>query len=340
MKIGIVTIYESITNLGSFLQAYAMKTVLEEMGHEVFFVQKQSTLQTIRKCVFKINPKREFFLRLQKARYFYRDIKKLHIIQPEEIEKNHIDVLLYGSDEIWNLENCYFADPLFWGSNQQNIKKIAYAISIGAMSDDTIAQNQEFCASIWEFYEILVRDKRTHEFVKKQIGKDAHFVCDPTILAPLQQYITDRSIPKEPYLLVYTYGVDKSMEERIVHFARKHGLKIVSPCFWHLWADQVIECSALEFSTLVAGAKYVFTSTFHGAIFSLLNHKQCCIFPYREKVADVVSRLGESQHLIKSECSNEEFEKIMCLPFDTQQFDNRITEIREESMDLLERMLQ
>lgn len=30
MKIGIVTIYESITNLGSFLQGYAMKIVREK----------------------------------------------------------------------------------------------------------------------------------------------------------------------------------------------------------------------------------------------------------------------------------------------------------------------
>lgn len=340
MKIGIVTIYESITNLGSFLQAYAMKTVLEEMGHEVFFVQKQSTLQTIRKCVFKINPKREFFLRVQKARYFYQDIKKLRLIQPEKIGKYHIDVLLYGSDEIWNLENRYFADPLFWGYSQQNIKKIAYAISIGAMSDNTIAQNQEFCGSIGDFHEILVRDNRTHEFVENQIGKDTQVVCDPTILIPLKQYVTDYPIPKEPYLLVYTYGVDKSMEERIVHFARKHGLKIVSPCFWHLWADRVIECSALEFSALVAGAQYVFTSTFHGAIFTLLNHKQCCIFPYREKVVDVTERLGEAQHLITAECSDEAFEKTMGIPFDTEQFENRVSDIRKASMRLLGRMLQ
>lgn len=52
MKIGIVTIYESITNLGSFLQGYAMKIVLEEMGHEVFFVQKETTLHSIKKmCI-------------------------------------------------------------------------------------------------------------------------------------------------------------------------------------------------------------------------------------------------------------------------------------------------
>ena len=82
MKIGIVTIYESITNLGSFLQGYAMKIVLEEMGHEVFFVQKETTLHSIKKCVFKINPKREFLLRCKKASYFYKDVKKLRLIQP------------------------------------------------------------------------------------------------------------------------------------------------------------------------------------------------------------------------------------------------------------------
>ena len=74
-----------------------------------------------------------------------------------------------------------------------------------------------------------------------------------------KRQIVNCSTPKEPYLLVYTYGVDKPLENRIVHFARENNLKIVSPCFWHLWADCVVECSALEFSGLVANANYVFT---------------------------------------------------------------------------------
>ena len=255
-------------------------------------------------------------------------------------EKYGIDILLYGSDEIWNLDNSYFNDELFWGSKQQTVKKIAYAISIGAMSEDTIAKNQEICSSIKDFQEILVRDKRTYEFVHKQIGKESQFVCDPTILAPLNKYIVNCSTPKEPYLLVYTYGVDKPLENRIVHFARENNLKIVSPCFWHLWADCVVECSALEFSGLVANANYVFTSTFHGTIFALLNHKQCCIFPYREKVTDVVARLGETQRLINADCSSKDFEKIMNIPFDTRQFEERIIRIREKSMALLKEALQ
>ena len=40
MKIAIVTVYDSVVNFGSFLQAYAMSKVLESRGHEVFFVRR------------------------------------------------------------------------------------------------------------------------------------------------------------------------------------------------------------------------------------------------------------------------------------------------------------
>lgn len=340
MRIGIVTIYESVTNMGSYLQAFALKTVLEEMGHDVFFVQKTPTLQTIKKCIFRINPKREFLLRIGKAICFARDVKRLKLIRSDEIEEKHIDLLIYGSDEIWNLDNPYFLDPLFWGHGHGHTKKIAYAVSIGAMSDDTVTQNQALCAGMENFSKIMVRDVRTHEFVESQIGVNASYVCDPTILAPLKSYIVRGNIPAEPYLLVYTYGVDRSMEQIIVNFARKNNLKIVSPCFWHTWADRVIECSALELSSLMAGAQYVFTSTFHGAIFTLLNHKQCCIYPYREKVYDVTKRLGEEERIIQKNCDEEEFERIMSIPFDSQEFEDRIDIIRNESLVLLKEALE
>ena len=41
MKIGIVTVYNSL-NCGSFLQSYALQTILEQMGYEVFFVDAKT----------------------------------------------------------------------------------------------------------------------------------------------------------------------------------------------------------------------------------------------------------------------------------------------------------
>ena len=40
MKIGIVTVYDSIVNYGSFLQAYALSAVLEERGHDTYFIRR------------------------------------------------------------------------------------------------------------------------------------------------------------------------------------------------------------------------------------------------------------------------------------------------------------
>ena len=69
MKIGIITVYEPTTNLGSFLQAFALQKVLKSYGYDVYIVQSHSTCKSIAKVIFKINPKREFFFRLKRAKY-------------------------------------------------------------------------------------------------------------------------------------------------------------------------------------------------------------------------------------------------------------------------------
>ncbi len=340
MKIGIITIYESITNMGSFLQAYAMKTALEGLGHEVLFVQNVPMMQAVKKCVLKLNPKRELLLRYKKALHFTRDMKKLQLVPKACIEQQKFDILIYGSDEIWNLDNPYFREDVFWGIDQKEIKKVAYAISIGCMERKTEAEYAAYFEEIPNFQSILVRDERTRSFIERKTGKNPRFVCDPTILVPVSKLTKQIRCSKEKYLLVYTYGLDRDMEKLVVSFARKNGLKIVSPCFWHLWADKVIECSALELSSWMAGAEYVFTTTFHGAIFSLLNHKKCCIYPVREKVSDVVMRLGETHRLIETDCSYEAFSETMNIPFDDGEFEKRMEQWRAESIELLKGALQ
>lgn len=341
MKIGIVTIYESITNMGSFLQAYAMKGVLEDMGHQVYFIQNvpQSTL--LKQCLCKVNPKREIFLRVLKAKYFIYDMKYLNVLPKDKVEDMQLDLLIYGSDEIWNLDNPYFQEDLFWGIGVNNVKKLAYAVSIGAMSEETEEKEVRYFSALSEFNEIFVRDTATSDFIERRVGNTPKYVCDPTILYPVEKINKiSKKIPKEKYLLVYTYGVDKWLEEKIVTFARNNNLQIISPCFWHVWADKVIQCSALELGSLMKDASYVVTTTFHGAIFALLNHTQCCIYPGRKKVSDVVTRLGEKHRLIEKSCTYEEFCNILYQPFDKCKFEKRVKEFRESSLKLLKESLK
>lgn len=340
MKIGIVTIYEAVTNLGSYLQAYAMQTALREMGHEVCFIEKVPTRKVIKKCVCCLNPKREFLLRFQKCAKYLKAKKQLRTIPWEAVEKEQLNCLIYGSDEIWNMDNLYFRDKLFWGTDDLSIPRIGYAVSVGAMREETLQNNLDTANGIHAFREIFPRDDRTQDMIGRFVGRKLPIVCDPTLLVPVSRLQKTVKLPKEKYLLVYTYGVDKPTEELIVRFAREKGLQIVSPCFWHIWCDRVIECEPLQFGTLINHAEYVFTSTFHGAIFTMLNHKKCAILPVRSKVQDVVERMGAEQHLISTKTSYEEFVKVMEQFFPDNEFEQRLERIRTEAKVRLEGALK
>ena len=65
MRIGILTVYDS-ANFGSYLQAYALKKVLENLGHKVKFIKFRNEKQL----------KEVFFGSIVHPKYF---LKKLYI---------------------------------------------------------------------------------------------------------------------------------------------------------------------------------------------------------------------------------------------------------------------
>lgn len=338
MKIAIVTVYEPCTNLGSFLQCYALKTYLEGLGHSVVIIQKVPLLKLLSSVIAKINPKRAFLLRFKKCWYTYKDLKNLSIVSKAKWQPNEFDYVIYGSDEIWNLHNKYFADDLFWGINV-NVPKVGYGISVGHMTPEEFRNYPLYTQAVSDFSTILPRDNRTKVMLKDYCNVHDDLVCDPTFLIPIEQLSFPIKIPKDKYILVYTYGLSNHHIAILKQFAYENGLIIISPCFWHIWADKVIECSALQLSTLIAHSEYVFTTTFHGAVFTMLNHKKCCIFSQREKVHDIVSRLGVEQHLIPEDCSINQFRTTINQVFPTGKFEMRLKKLRDSSVAALEKAL-
>ena len=279
-------------------------------------------------------------LRVQKGFKFLHDVSKLKLLWKGNVCKEDLDCIIYGSDEIWNLENEYFAEDLFWGIGiPKQIRKVAYAISAGPMTVEAFLGSGKYADSVKTFDGLLPRDVNTQNILYELCGKEFPIVGDPTLLIPVSKLSKTIKLPSHKYMLVYTYGLNPCMIEVVRQYAKKHNLLIVSPCFWHLWADKVIECSALQFSTLIAHAECVFTTTFHGAIFTMLNHKRCCIMPVREKVRDVVVRLGENIHLIEEGLTQEAFEQVMSIPYDTDEFEKRLLDFRKYSTALFNQTL-
>ncbi len=50
---------------------------------------------------------------------------------------------MYGSDEIWNLDNSYFSRWIF-GEKMKHFLKIAYAVSVGAVDEQRICADNSF----------------------------------------------------------------------------------------------------------------------------------------------------------------------------------------------------
>ena len=158
MKIGIITVYDAVTNIGSFLQAFSMKTVLEQLGHEVVFIEKESCWKTIASCALHINPKRSFLLRLKRCINYKIALNKLQLLPQEALDSSGIDLLIYGSDEIWNMDNPYFKDSFFFGANVPRIPKVAYAASMGEMSEAALLKNSDIAMGLKSFKLIFTRD--------------------------------------------------------------------------------------------------------------------------------------------------------------------------------------
>ena len=333
MKIGIVTIYECVSNIGSYLQAYALQTALREMGHEVVFLEKEPNSIPLKKELFKLNPKRAFFQRIKKCYHYTRAIKRLTTKPTEKADK--LDCIIYGSDEIWNMENPYFKDPFFFGTNIKTVPKVAYAISAGIMCRETLENNADIAAGIPSFRHIFVRDQHTKELIEPIVQNDLPLVCDPTFLVPLDKLSKPLKLPKYKYLVVYTYGIPEHIQSVIQEFAQKHGLKIVSASFWDMWYDEVYHCDPLQFAELIKGAEYVFTTTFHGAIFAMRTHSRCCVLPIREKVSDLMKRLNMTSRVISENVDLDEFEQVISQPFPAEEFEKTISAYRADSIEKL-----
>ena len=333
MKIAIVTVYHPFTNLGSYLQAYALQIVLNGLGHDVYFVNTGSKFKSIYNLLCHLNPKREFLLRFQKAYFALKDLSKFKIIDIDRA--NHCDLLIFGSDEIWNVTNKFFQQPVFWGLPFENKPMIGYAISAVHATNDDFRNNVLLTSNIKSFSEILTRDIHTQSLLNEHFNIKTKLVADPTLLVNANLLSKEINIPKDNYLLVYTYGINPSMIKILKQFAKKHSLKIISPCFWHPWVDSTIECSALQLGTLMRHAKYVFTTTFHGTIFSLINHTKCCILPLRDKVRDVCETLKCEERLIDESITFDSFERIICKNFSTHKFEQNLLELRNDSFNTL-----
>lgn len=220
MKIGILTQPLSY-NYGGLLQAYALQTVLERLGHEVvilnrpmpyvpddykdsiserlrlFFVNSIKRLlnKPLTILYHELKPQQTEVVRRMTNTFIIKYIHKSpNFNSTEELAdyctKNRLDTYVVGSDQCWRpryspcLPN-YFLDF----AKEWNVKRISYAASFGVDYWEFTDKQTQTCAPLAQIFNaVSVREESGIALCREHLGVDAVHVLDPTMLLDKEDY--------------------------------------------------------------------------------------------------------------------------------------------------------
>lgn len=367
MRVGILSM-QRIANYGSFLQAYGLKSILEELGCEVEFVDYHPG-KTLIPADGGTGLKRKIAKLTEALRYDASLKEKIKFIKyKKNYAKNYypylgisdemnyspeLDLLVIGSDEVFNCvqnnTNVGFSPELFGAGN--NAKKvITYAASFGNTTVEKLEKYgvvDEVASYLKKIDAISVRDTNSGEIVKALTGKEPIYNLDPVLAYDFIGRCKDipTSVLEDKYMILYGYAGRFSKEEckKIRKYADSKGLKIFCIGGVQDACDKFIDCNPFEVIAYFQQADSVVTDTFHGTILSVITHRQFVSvvrasgYGNAEKLSDLLSRLGlESMKVSElSDISNLMMNNICYMDVE-----DKISKMRREAISYLEKNLQ
>ena len=300
MRIGILTFHRAY-NCGAMLQAWALKIVLERMGHTVEFPDcnhvgdvarwPSGWLSGCRKGLrFAVDLFRRIRYNIMSipnediARFRYRRFahKFLNVVPCKVSElHNRYDLLVEGSDQVWTEWIVSQEKDVFLLKGVDcALPVIAYAASSG---DTPLSKEwkKELASALARYKALSVREEGTKKQIESLTTKHVEVVADPTLLVTKEDYETIAIEPsvKEKYLYVYAIHATERLLSVARAIARGKGLKlIVTPIGqfsrWRAPKDLTYSVSPERMVGYIKNAEFVITNSFHGTMVSLIFNKR------------------------------------------------------------------
>lgn len=303
MKIGIITFHASF-NYGSMLQAWAMQTYLEKQGHDVRIVNYRShvqrqtyhkpldfnnvenSLSSCKRLLLYPSSIRPLYKKWQLFDDFLHQelhlTKEYHTVKELEQAQFDFDLLICGSDQIWNT-NAPDADETYYG-NWFKGRKISYAASFGPYTEKV---DMGFVKrQLINFSALSVREEKSRKaLVNAHLAEAVTVVCDPTLLLPVEAYhalAAGEPVAKGRYIFFYTAaGIPYDFFAIANRLAETTGMEVVTEkayypkdlrSYPHI--HEYLPTGPREFLNLVKNAAVVCGGSFHLQVFSILFHKE------------------------------------------------------------------
>ena len=279
MRIVVATPYK-IANYGAMLQAWALRIVLEKMGHSVRYLNCRYLWPGILpfKRLLLSRSFSTFFSKLRTNRMMRSSISELGGL-PETQPYNRIedllsnppdcDCLIAGSDQIFH--PWYFSDrrryiPILLGFGSPETKRFIYAASFGTSDATSLTVSTEARSMLSQINDVGVRETSGCRILKQIFGIDGFWTPDPCFLLEEEEYVEFFHLSRnaaQKYIVVYTLGFGrlKALRDDVVLKAKqKYGCENV-----HVLSSGI---SISEWLNEIRNAACVVTNSFHGHCFS------------------------------------------------------------------------
>lgn len=363
MKIGILT-YHRALNYGALLQAFALKTTLEQNGAEVSVLDyRNEVIESLYSLSFKDKKGFKNKLRVLRQSFVERDkrekfenfrssylITERRIFNAENIQDaNQIfDRFVVGSDQVWNPDGHRNDLNFFLKFVKEPSKIFSYAASFGVETLD-----EKYCAQLGSllqrFSVCSVRESAGVEILKSIGIQNIRMDVDPVFLLDREKWQSALKIRsrKRNYALLYYFALTDVMKS-MAKTCQERGLEVVvigkprkSPFdFPVTFIDGV---GPIEFVELFFNASFVITNSFHGTAFSSLFNVPMAVELLPGESSKVNSRLLNILKLLELERRFID-KKIDCEGFLKQsiawdQVNDKIGRLRENSLKYIREVL-
>lgn len=313
-RILLVTWYEN-NNYGTALQAYALKSIIENpaitelplefitqnslcdiLPHRPERQRKNNTLkkmfslhlysskiQQLRdKIIYKkkknlFNQRERAFRTFLKQNFSFAESHNVQTISELQQVGKKYDVIVAGSDQIWNPEAI---DPTYLLGWAEAGKKFSYGSSLSVKLIPTEYESL-FRSKLKDFKAISIRDRMCRAQLSDIVGKNVSVVVDPVILLGRKGLLDKaKNVLSTPYIFCYFLGNNSKHRELAISISSQLNLPIraVINAGSDYKADNVLERYAdwdvdpWKFVGYINNSSLVVTDSFHATVISVLCH--------------------------------------------------------------------
>lgn len=337
-KIGLVTFFDS--NYGSSLQCFATKTFLESLDVKCDVLYKPEPHTKWNQLKQKIKNYTQMLLHPSFFRYklecrrkrgfwcknpteqtrmlmdsFIKERIQLRIVTNSELKnkkwQQQYDYFITGSDQVWNID--VVDNDFFFLTFAPKKKRIALATSFG-ISEVPSYNERKFKSLINGFDFISVREETGVDIVRKYCLSHVVRIADPTLIYSDDEwrgFIKEKDYFAKKYILVHFLNKPNNIAlESIMWLSEQLNIDIIAigynyDSFKSIKRFVFMDGDPLKYVSLIDGAEYILTDSFHSTLFSInldkkfyTFHRQYLFRPQPSRITDLLKRYNLNDRLI------------------------------------------